>query len=67
MSDNPVNSTGKIYAAIPAIMKDMNAVGKNQNCENKFMFRGIDDVYNSLQKIMAKHGVFTVARIVDSL
>jgi len=57
---------GLIYKKIPLIMAEMGAVGKDQfNSFHKFKFRGIDDVYNALQKVMAKHGVFTVPEIVS--
>ena len=54
-----------IYRAIPTIMAEMDAIGKNQNNKQQhFKFRGIDDVYNELQKHMAKHGVFSVSEIL---
>lgn len=58
------SQSGKIYEAIPLIMAEIDAVGKNQiNAQQKFKFRGIDDVYNAIQKVMAKHGVFNTAKI----
>lgn len=60
-----MDTPGKIYKAIPAIMIEMEAIGKDQkNTAQGFKFRGIDDVYNALQKVMAKHGVFTVPEII---
>ena len=53
-----------IYPAITAIMSEMSALGKDQRGFN-FNFRGIDDVYNHLQKLLAKHGVFTVPEVLD--
>lgn len=53
-----------IFQAIQNVMKDIDPIGKNQkNAQQGFSFRGIDDVYNTLQPIMAKHGVFTVPNI----
>ena len=61
-----IEPAGLIYKKIPLIMSEMGAVGKDQfNSFHKFKFRGIDDVYNALQKVMAKHGVFTVPEIVS--
>lgn len=57
---------GAIFAAIPRVMTDIDAIGKNRkNIQQDFKFRGIDDVYNEVQKIMAKHGVFTVPEVVN--
>ena len=51
--------TSKIYPAMIAVMRDSEAVAKAQtNKKQGFRYRGIDDVYNSLHPIMAKHGVF---------
>ncbi len=50
---------GKIYAQIAKIMAEVPAIGKNKNnAQQGFKFRGIDDVYNHVQPIFAKHGVF---------
>lgn len=58
--------TGKIYEAIPAILADMEAIGKNRkNQQQGFSFRGIDDVYNALHPLLAKHKVFPTCRILD--
>lgn len=59
-------STGKIYDAIPKIMADIPAIGKDRkNVQQGYQFRGIDDVYNVAQPIFAKHGVFMRAEILD--
>lgn len=45
-------------------MQEIGAVEKNRvNQKQSFNFRGIDDVYNAVQKIMAKHQVFTTVEI----
>ena len=57
---------GKIFKAIPAIMAAMEPVAKEQrNREQNYAFRGIDDIYNALQRLMAKHEVFSTTRIVS--
>ncbi len=65
-NSEPIINPGKIFKAISKIMADMGAVAKTQqNTQQGFKFRGIDDVYNALQKVMAKHEVFTIPRILD--
>ncbi len=55
-----------IDKAIPAVMAEMAAVGKNRtNPQQGYSYRGIDDVYNALQKVMAKYGVYTVPYLED--
>jgi hypothetical protein len=56
---------GIIFKQICAVMADIDAIGKNQiNQQQKFKFRGIDDVYNSLHAILAKHQIFTVPTVL---
>jgi len=58
---------GLIYEKIPAIMKEMQAIGKNRKNESqKWSFRGVDDVYNEAHDIFAKHKVFTVPTVLNS-
>ena len=41
--------SGKIFQLIPAIMGEIDAVGKNKkNQVQGFMYRGIDDVMNAI-------------------
>lgn len=55
-----------IFESMVAIMADIDAVGKNQkNQQQGFKFRGIDDVYNAVHPILAKHGVFTVPTVLS--
>jgi hypothetical protein len=66
MSDQETK-VGKIYKAIPAIMKDMTPIAKDRkNTQQGYNFRGIDDVYNASHEIMANHGVFMIAKIQDA-
>lgn len=56
----------QIYEAIPRIMADMDAVGKNNyNQQQKFKFRGIDDVMNAMNPVLVKHHVFTVPEVLE--
>lgn len=55
-----------IYTSMACIMADIDAVGKNQkNQQQGFKFRGIDDIYNAVHPILAKHGVFTVPTVLS--
>ena len=55
-----------IYERIAAIMKDVGAIGKNQtNKQQGFKYRGIDDAYNALQPLLAKHEVFTLPEVLE--
>ncbi len=55
-----------IYQRIAAIMAEVPAIGKNnQNQEQRYRFRGIDDVYNSLHPLFAKHQIFTTSEILS--
>ena len=59
---------GNIYKKIPLIMGEVGAIGKDQQVKEgpaRFYFRGIDQVYNALNLIMSKHGVFTVSKILS--
>lgn len=60
------NKNGKIYQAIPAIMGEIDAIGKNKrNTQQGFMYRGIDDVMNAINPSLVKHGVFIVPEIME--
>lgn len=55
-----------IYKAIIAVSREIVPIAKEQeNKTQKFMFRGIDDVYNMLQPLMSKHGIFTTSEIIE--
>lgn len=57
---------GLIYRKIPAVMNDIEAISKNRlNTIQNFKFRGVDDIYNALHSILAKHGIFTVPTIMN--
>lgn len=58
-------SEGLIYKQLPKVMADIKPISKDKvNQAQRFKFRGIDDVYNHVQPILAKHGVFTTAEII---
>ena len=50
-----------IFQSITKILEEVPAIGKNKkNTTQNFMFRGIDDVMNKFQPLLAKHKVFIV-------
>lgn len=56
-----------IYEAIADIMKEGYAISKSkENPQQGFMYRGIDDVLNTFQPLMAARGVFVVPEVLDS-
>lgn len=56
----------EIYAAINGVMADVGAIGKDKtNVQQKFKYRGVDDVMNALQPAMVKHGIFVVPEIIE--
>lgn len=57
----------KIFQQIPKVMADMDAISKDRtNQQQGWKFRGIDDIYNCLHSVLAKHGVFTAPEVLDS-
>lgn len=52
---------GKIFEAVNAVMDDVGAVGKNRtNEQQKYNFRGIEDVMNALSPAFIKNKIFCV-------
>jgi len=61
------NQTGGIYRAINALQAELAKEGiakDRRNQQQGFNFRGIDDVYNALSSLLAKHGVCIMPRVV---
>jgi len=57
-----------IFKAIPAIMAEIDAIGKNRNnAAQGYKFRGIDDVYNEVHPLLCKHRVFTVPEVLEAV
>lgn len=57
-----------ILDAICKIIRDLAAVGIGKNRRNEqqgFAFRGIDDVYNAVAPLLAKHGVCVVPNVLS--
>ena len=63
---NTPAASGSIYQRIPAIMREIDPLPKDRRNEaQKYSFRGIDDVYNLVHPVMAKHGVFMSCTILS--
>jgi hypothetical protein len=59
-------TVGLIYGKIAAIMAEVEPIAKGQyNEAQKYNFRGVTDVYNAVQPILAKHRVFSSPEILD--
>jgi hypothetical protein len=60
-------ATPHVYQAIASVMKDMATEGiakTNKNTQQGYKFRGIDDVYNALAPILAKHQLCMLPRVL---
>ena len=56
-----------IYEAIADIMKEGYAISKTKrNQQQGFMYRGIDDVMNTFQPLMAERGIFLVPEVLEA-
>lgn len=60
--------TKLIYQKIAKIMKEVPVIPKDRKTESgqKYKFRGIDDMYNSLHELFAANGVFFTSEILDT-
>lgn len=57
-----------IYIAMNSIMQSIEAVKKSKtNEQQKFKYRGIDDVMNALHDSFAKAGVFVIPEVLDRM
>jgi len=55
-----------IYEAITSIMNEGYAISKaKKNAQQGFMYRGIDDVMNTFQPLMAKYKIFVVPEVLE--
>lgn len=57
----------KIFGLIPKVMAEVGPIKKDGfNSFDKYKFRSVDDVYNKLQPVLSKHGVFFVPEVLES-
>jgi hypothetical protein len=55
------DSPPPIHVAMSRVLAALPAIGKNRvNVQQKFNFRGVDDVLNALNPLLAEHGVIVV-------
>jgi len=55
-----------IYSKIPAIMADIDHIGKDRKNQSQgYNFRGIDDMYNMLHRHFASHKVFYTSSVLE--
>ena len=58
-------AAGQIYSLIPRVMADFGAVGKDRrNEQQKYAFRGIEDMYQAAHPAMIKHGIFCAPKVL---
>jgi hypothetical protein len=56
-----------IYINISKVISEIEAISKSKkNAMQGFMYRGIDDVYNTLNPLFGKHKIFTTSSIVST-
>lgn len=58
------NKPSGIHAAMVAVMAECGAIAKTKKARD-YAYRGIDDVYNELQEVKSKHGVFELPEVID--
>ncbi len=55
-----------VYQSICNAMADIEPIAKaRENKEQRFKFRGIDEVMNELQPVLKKHGLFVVPKVAN--
>lgn len=60
------NTGGQIYQLIGKAIDMIGAIGKDKkNAQQGFMYRGIDQVYNALNPVMAKLGIFFCPEVLE--
>ena len=64
-----ISQAPQVYAAINAVQREIAITGISKSNTTtggaKFKFRGIDDVYNALSPLMAKHDLIVAPRYSD--
>ena len=56
----------EIYKAIPRAMEEIGAIAKDRvNQQQRFAYRGIDDVMNALHPVLVKHGLFLTPEVLE--
>lgn len=61
-----MENSGMIYQLIGQAIGKIGAIGKDKkNAQQGFMYRGIDQVYNALNPVMAELGIFFCPEVID--
>ena len=61
-----MENSGMIYKLIGQAIGKIGAIGKDKkNAQQGFMYRGIDQVYNALNPVMAELGIFFTPEILE--
>ncbi len=56
----------KIHEAIVAVMNEVGAIGKDsKNEQQHYNYRSIEQVYNRVQPLFAKHGIFSYPKVIE--
>lgn len=63
-------ATPKIFEAMSSVMDEIEAIGKDKKTSMgngaSFSYRGIDQVYNDLHPLLAKHKIFTTPKVLNN-
>ena len=61
-----MSETTGIHAAMVAVIRDLEAVGKDKQNETQgWRYRSIEAVINSLHPLFAKHGIYMMPELID--
>lgn len=68
-AQSPIEPSRNVYAKIAAVQAELATHGISKSRKNKqgegFMYRGIDEVYNTLSPLLASHGLCVLPRILS--
>jgi hypothetical protein len=66
METEKSNGMGQIYGLMATVLSEVGSISKGRRNEQQgYKFRGIDDVYEAVHPLFAKHGIFTVPRVLS--
>lgn len=68
--EGEMTKPGRIYEAMANVMKEISPIAKDKKMDSgsiRYKFRGIDDVYNKLQPLLAREGIFIVPYMVERM
>jgi len=68
--ETPATPPKNVYQCIAAVSADLakDGIAKDRNNQQQgYHFRGIDDVYNALAPMLAKHGLVIIPRILSRI